>query len=472
MLRSITMTRLLPLLTAALVGLMAPPALLAQTPAPAGALAPAAVPAAYRAEADRLIDAALADSTGWSRLAELVDRFGPRLSGSESLEQAIDWILRGMSADDLANVRGEPAMVPRWVRGEESVTLIEPREAELAMLGLGGSIGTPDGGITAEALVVSSFEELAARAGGAAGKIVVWDVPFTSYGETVRYRTSGAVAAARAGAVASLVRSVASFSMNSPHTGMMRYDDDVRRIPHAAITVEDALMLHRMQERGERIVIRVEMDARDEGEVLSRNVVAELRGSERPDEVVVLGGHIDSWDVGQGAMDDGGGSVAAWEAVRLMKALGLQPRRTVRVVLWTNEENGLRGGRAYRDAHSDDLDDHVLAIETDSGVFDPIGFGFTGSDAAFDLVSAVGSLLERIEAGAIIRGGGGADIGPIMERGVPGMGLNVDGEKYFWYHHSEADTLDKLDPEEFARCVAALAVMAYVIADLPQSLPR
>ncbi len=471
MLRSLT-TRSFHMLLASLVTILAPAALTAQSPEPAAGIAPAAIPEAYRADADRLIDAALADTTGWSRLAELVDRFGHRFSGSESLEQAIDWILRGMAADGLENVRGEPVMVPRWVRGQESVTLMEPREAPLPMLGLGGSIGTPEGGITAEALVVSSFEELEARAGEAAGRIVVWDVPFTSYGQTVQYRTSGAVAAARAGAVASLVRSVASFSMNSPHTGMMRYDDEVRRIPHAAITVEDAMMLHRMQDRGERIVLRVEMDARDEGEVLSRNVVAELRGSERPEEVVVLGGHIDSWDVGQGAMDDAGGSVAAWEAVRLMKALGLQPRRTVRVVLWTNEENGLRGGRAYRDTHSDDLDNHVLAIESDSGVFDPIGFGFTGSDAAFDIASAVGSLLERIEAGQITRGGGGADIGPIMERGVPGMGLNVEGEKYFWYHHSPADTLDKLHPDEFAQCVAALAVMAYVVADLPQSLPR
>jgi carboxypeptidase Q len=444
-----------------------PTALAAQDPIP-----PSRIPEAYRADADRLIDAALADSAAWDRLAELVDGFGHRLSGSESLERAIDWILAEMEADGLENVRGEPVMVPKWVRGEESVRLVEPREAELAMLGLGGSVATPDGGITAEVLVVSSFEELDERAAEARGKIVLFDVPFTSYGQTVRYRTDGAVAAARAGAVASLIRSVASYSMNSPHTGMMLYQDGVERIPHAAITVEDAMMLHRMQDRGERIVVRLEMDARSEGDVPSRNVVAELRGSELPDEVVVLGGHIDSWDVGQGAMDDAGGSVAAWEAVRLMKALGLRPRRTVRVVLWTNEENGLRGGNAYRDAHEDDLDDHVLAIESDSGVFDPIGFGFTGSDAAFEIVSAVGRLLQRIDAGEITRGGGGADIGPIMREGVPGMGLRVDGERYFWYHHSEADTLDKLDAREVALCTAALAVMAYVVADLPQPLPR
>jgi carboxypeptidase Q len=187
---------------------------------------------------------------------------------------------------------------------------------------------------------------------------------------------------------------------------------------------------------------------------------------------VVLGGHIDSWDVGQGAMDDGGGVVAAWEAVRLLHRLGLRPRRTIRVVGWTNEENGLRGGNAYRDAHRGELERHVLAIETDAGVFAPQGFGFQGSDSAFALVQAIGPLLARTGAGAITRGGGGADIGPIMRDGVPGMGLNVDGTRYFWYHHSDGDTIDKLDPREMALCVAALAVMAYVVADLPEPLPR
>ncbi|UCF18756.1 MAG: M20/M25/M40 family metallo-hydrolase, partial [Gemmatimonadota bacterium] len=204
----------------------------------------------------------------------------------------------------------------------------------------------------------------------------------------------------------------------------------------------------------------------------SRNVIGEIVGWERPDEVVVLGGHIDSWDVGQGAMDDGGGSVAAWEAVRLMHALGLRPRRTVRVVLWTNEENGLRGALTYRDTHRDEIDNHVLAIESDAGVFKPLGFGFGGSDAAYEIVGEIGTLLDRIGAATVTQGGGGADIGPLMREGVPGMGLRVDGEKYFWYHHTEADTIDKLDPLEMARCVAAMAVMGYVVADLPERLPR
>ncbi len=431
-----------------------------------------AITTQYTDAANRLIQAAVADSAAYKRLGELVDRFGHRFSGSESLERALDWILDEMRGDGLENVRGEPVMVPRWVRGTESAALVEPRAMPLSMLGLGGSIATPPGGIEAEVLVVRSFEELEARAADARGRIVLFDVPFTNYGETVAYRREGAIAAARAGAVASLIRSVASGSMRSPHTGSMRYEEGVPQIPHAALSVEDAAMIGRMDDRGQRVVVRLEMRAQTLPDSESRNVIAELTGSEFPEQVVVMGGHIDSWDVGQGAMDDGGGSVAAWEALRLIREAGLRPKRTIRVVLWTNEENGLRGGNAYRDAHLDALDDHVLAIESDAGVFAPRGFGFTGSNAAFDLVRRVGRLLEPIGASSITRGGGGADIGPIMERGVPGMGLQVDGTRYFWYHHSEADTLDKLDPIEMAHCVAAMAIMAYVVADLPEPLPR
>jgi carboxypeptidase Q len=204
----------------------------------------------------------------------------------------------------------------------------------------------------------------------------------------------------------------------------------------------------------------------------SRNVVAELRGTEKPDEVVLVSGHLDSWDVGQGAMDDGGGVVAAWEAVRLMKKLGLRPKRTVRVVAWVNEENGVMGGRGYAQAHAAELSKHVLAIESDEGTFKPRGFGYGGPAAGLPAVKAVGALLARIDAGEVHAGGGETDIGPMMRAGVPGMGLDVDGTKYFWYHHTEADTLDKLDPHELALCVAALAGMAYGVADLPQALPQ
>jgi carboxypeptidase Q len=433
---------------------------------------PANIARAYRAPADRIIDAALADSSGFARLTELVDRFGHRFSGSESLEQAIDWILDAMRRDGLHAVRGEPVQVPRWIRGAESLRLVAPRTRDLPLLGLGGSIATPPDGVTADVLVVGSFAELETRAAAARGRIVLFDVPFTNYGETVRYRTQGAIAAARAGAVASLVRSVGPFSLQTPHTGAMSYADSVPRIPHAALTGEDAALLRRLQERGERVTVTLRMSARTLPDAESRNVVAELRGRERPDEIVVVGGHIDSWDVGQGAMDDAGGSVAAWQAVRLLQRLGLQPRRTIRVVLWTNEENGLRGATGYRDQHLAELDNHVLGIESDAGVFKPLGFGFTGTDQAYAIVQQAGDLLARIGANRIERGGGGADIGPLMQLGVPGMGLNVEGTRYFWYHHTDADTIDKLDAREFNECVAAMAVLAYVVADLPERLPR
>jgi carboxypeptidase Q len=427
----------------------------------------------YQPVADRIIAAATADSTAWNRLAELSDRFGHRLSGSESLERAIDWILAEMAKDGLPEVRAESVMVPHWVRGRESAELVAPVRRPLPMLGLGGSIGTPAEGITAEVLVVSSFAELEQRAAEAKGRIVLFDVPWQGgYGATVRYRSIGAVAAARAGAVAALLRSVTPYSQRTPHTGQTNYDSTARPIPFAAITAEDAALLHRLQQRGERVVVRLEMGAQLLPDAPSRNVVAEVPGTERPDEVVVVGAHIDSWDVGQGAMDDGGGSVAAWEAVRLLHRLGLRPRRTVRAVLFTNEENGLRGGLAYRDRYAAELARHVLAIETDGGVFRPKGFGFTGSDSALAIVRQVGALLAGIGADTVSRGGGGADIGPMMQRGVPGMGLSVDGPRYFWYHHTDADTVDKLDPRDMALCVATLAVMAYVVADLEEPLPR
>src|SRR3954468_11750925 len=307
-----------------------------------------------RADANRLIDAALGDSSAYNRLATLTDRFGPRLSGSRSLENAIDWILAQMKSDGLANVRGEPAMVPHWVRGEESATLVSPRATSLHMIGLGNSVGTPRGGITAPVLVVGSFDELTRRAAEAKGKIVLFDHPFPadkpgveSYREANVYRGGSPAAAAKVGAVGVLIRSISSFSIQNPHTGSTRYDSTLVKLPAAALSIEDAEMLHRMQDRGDKLVVTLKMSARMLPDAQSRNAVAELRGSEKPDEVVVLGGHIDSWDVGQGAMDDGGCSVAAWQAVKLMKQLGLKPKRTVRVVLWTNEENGGRGGRAY-----------------------------------------------------------------------------------------------------------------------------
>jgi carboxypeptidase Q len=424
----------------------------------------------YRDVADRIIDAATGDHDAYARLTELVERFGPRISGSSALERAIDWMIVEMEEDGLDNVDTDAVMVPHWVRGNESLEMILPWPRELPMLGLGFSVGTPPGGIRGEVLVVNSFEDLESRADEAKGRIVLFNVPFTTYGQTVRYRSGGAVAAARAGAVASLIRSVTPYSQQTPHTGNSAYEEGVPKIPHAAITVEDADLLQRMQERGERVEVMLKMEAQTLPDTPGRNVMAEIVGSEFPNEVVVFGGHIDSWDVGQGAMDDAGGVVAAWEAIRIMKELGLQPRRTIRAVGWTSEEQGRSGGPMYVENHADE--DHILAMESDGGVFKPSGFGFTGSDEAFDIIQEIGTLLDRIDSGTITRGGGGADIAALMATGVPGMGLSVDGTKYFWYHHSDADTVDKLDPDEVALCVATMAVIAYVVADMPQRLPR
>jgi len=340
------------------------------------------------------------------------------------------------------------------------------------MLGLGGSVGTPKDGIEADVLVVPSFEELRKRTAEAKGKIILFNVPFTSYRETVIVRRLGAVEAAKAGAVASLIRSVGPFSMQTPHTGNMAYEDGVRKVPHAALSLEDAEMLSRMAARGERIRIRLKMEAHTLPDGFSRNVIADLKGWEKPEEIVIVSGHIDSWDVGQGAMDDGGGCLAAWEAVRLMMKLGLKPRRTVRVVLWTNEENGIRGAKEYARRHAADLKNHVLAIESDSGVFNPTGYGFLGSAKGMETIQAVGKLLAPIKAGEIKKGCRGADVLKLIVGGVPAMHLEVEREKYFWYHHTDADTIDKLDRNEFNRCVASMAVMAYVVADLPEPLAR
>ena len=435
--------------------------------------APAAIES-YRPVAARLIEAAQADAFAHRRLAELCDTFGARPAGTARLESAIDWILAQMKQDGLTRVHGEEVTVPCWVRGPESLELLAPRSLPLRVLGLGGTVATPPEGITAEVLVVRDFEELHRRAADARGKIVCFTLPFTEYGSTVVIRTRGAIEAARVGAVASLVRSITPFSMQTPHTGMMQYDESaaVPRIPHAAITAEDAGFLQRLQDRGQAIRVRLMLRPESRPDAVSRNVVAEVPGRELPEEVVLVGGHVDSWDVGQGAMDDGGGCLAAWEAARLMLKLNLRPRRTVRVVLWTGEEIGLIGAKAYRKQHSAELDRHVLGIESDRGTFAPQGFAFTGSERAQPWMKGIGRLLEPIQAGQITVGNGGMDVMQLVEGGVPVMDLVVERTRYFWFHHTDADTVDKVDPKELSRCAASLAVMAYVIADLPVRLPR
>ena len=427
----------------------------------------------HRTNVDRLIKLAQGDTFAWNRLAELTDTYGNRLSGSENLTRAIAWAVETMKQDGLENVRTEKVMVPRWVRGSESLEIVDPARHVVPMLGLGGSVATPPSGVEADVLVVKDFDELTRRGAEAKGKVVLYNVAFAGYGQTNQYRTGGASAAARHGAVASLVRAIGPVGLRTPHTGNMTYAQDAPRIPAAAVSAEDADRMQRLADRGQRVRVRLRMEARFEADVESANVIGEIRGTEFPDEIVLVGGHFDSWDVGTGASDDGVGCVVTWEAARLLKVLGIRPRRTVRIVLFTNEENGLRGGNAYRDAYLKEAEQHVLAIESDSGVFAPTRLGFTGSSVARQMMSDIGALLAPLGLQDIGPGGGGADIGPIAQAGkVPMLAYQGDSTRYFTIHHTPADTIDRIAPEEVSKAAAALAVVTYVVADSVQRLPK
>ncbi|HEX5107964.1 MAG TPA: M20/M25/M40 family metallo-hydrolase [Vicinamibacterales bacterium] len=427
----------------------------------------------YRRDATRLIKAATSDDFAWRRLAELTDTFGARLSGSEHLAGAIGWAAAQMKADGLENVRTEPVMVPRWIRGRESAEIVDTLRHPVAILGLGGTVATPPGGLEAEVLSVGSFDELATRSAEARGRIVLFNVPFTNYSDTVTYRTGGARAAAQYGAVAALVRAVGPIGLRTAHTGSVQYAPGTTGIPAASIAAEDANRIARLGAGGRRVRLRILMEGRFEPDVESANVVAELRGRERPDEIVLLGGHIDSWDVGTGASDDGVGCIVTWEALRLMKSLGIRPRRTLRLVLWTNEENGFSGANAYLTRYASTADRHVFALESDSGVFAPATIGFSGDAAARATVTQIATLLAPLGVGGVGPSGGGADIGPIAEAGrVPTMAYLGDASRYFVIHHTAADTIERIAPEEVSKAAATIAVMSYVIAEMPERLPR
>lgn len=450
-------------------------------PAPAGSEAPskpATKPAPGKATAAWMNDAAekitkhvAGKHRAWDRLAELADRFGHRLSGSKALEQAIDWSLETMARDGLENVHREPVMVPHWVRGRESLAVVAPIAREIELLGLGGTVGTK-GKLTAPVVVVGDLDELDRRGAELRGKIVLVNQkmpPFdhdhdeSHYGTAVRPRGEGASRAAKHGAKALLIRSVTAVSLDTPHTGSLRYSDDAPKIPAAAITHEGAELLARLAAKGE-VKVQLSLGARTLPDVPSANAIAELRGREKPDEVVLIGGHIDSWDVGEGAADDGAGCLMAMEAALLLEELGLVPRRTIRVVLFTNEENGLRGAKAYFDAHGRET--HVAAIESDSGGGAPRGFSIASKDeAAVASIVRLAPLFRGLGADRIAAGWGGADISPLTDAGVLGIAVRPDSSKYFDVHHSPADTVDKIDPGHLERNAGALALLAYLLAE-------
>ena len=447
----------------------------------------------YRDAATRILAAARSDAAveaGFARLRHLTDEIGHRLAGSEALDRAIAWAAQVMKEDG-HDVRTEKVMVPHWVRGAESARMTAPYGKDLGILGLGGTVATPAGGVTAPVVVVTSWDELEAKKAEVAGKIVLYDVPMPAwseehgpgYGKVVGYRGKGAAEAAKHGAVGALVRSVTAHSLATPHTGAMSYEDGVAKIPAASITVEDAELIHRLVDAGEEVKVSLVLSGTMKPDAESANVIGELRGRERPDEIVVIGAHIDSWDVGQGAHDDGAGCVAVMQALRTLRTLGLTPRRTIRVVLFTNEENGLAGAGAYAEAHAAEIGEHVMALEMDSGGFAPIGLGFHDGvvgertpeqQARHDRIATrLGELirlLEPLDATRIIPGFAGADIAPLARGGVPALGLMMDSRTYFDYHHTEADTLDKVKPEDLAADAAAIAVIAYAIAEMPGRL--
>ncbi len=453
----------------------------------------------YKPAADKLIAASLADQEGYADLTFLCDHIGKRISGSEPLERAVVWSADTMRRLGLQNVTVQPVMVPHWVRGAESGSIIAPVSKPLHMLGLGMSAGTPPDGLTAPVVVVPDFAALdkLGRA-GIAGKIVVYNAPYVGYGRTVQYRVFGASRAAAYGAVAVLVRSITPLAMQTPHTGTLIYDKALPQIPAAAVSIEDALLLDRLSHESAPVTVHLAMQAHMEADASSANVFGEIPGREHPEQIVAVGGHIDSWDVGQGAQDDGSGIMGALAAVNVIHRLGLVPRRTIRVVFWVNEENGGRGGEAYRKALGIDWKNHVAAIEMDGGAETPVGFGYgvsgRGGVSAFtratrttappaaapglspaeqhslDLLQQIGALLEPVGASKITPGGGGSDIEPLMTAGVPGLGEMTTGAHYFDWHHTEADTLDKVDPTDFRKNVASMAVMTYVLADMPETL--
>jgi carboxypeptidase Q len=364
-------------------------------------------------------------------------------------------------------------MVPRWVRGHESAEIVDPPRHALEILGLGGTVATPPGGIEAEVLPVSSFDELRTRQADARGKIILFDAAYTNYSDTVTYRTTGARTAALYGGVAVLVRSVGPTGLKTTHTGSVTYAADQKKIPAAAIAAEDANRIVRLIQAGQKVRVHLVTSGMTLPDVPSANVIGEIRGRERPDEIVLLGAHLDSWDVGTGASDDGAGCVVTWEALRLMKSLGMRPRRTVRLVLWENEEHGLRGATAYADRYQSHAAKHVFALEADSGVFAPTALGFTGSESARQMMLKIGTLLAPLGLSEIGQGGGGPDIAPIALVGdVPTMAYLGDPTRLFLIHHTSADTVERITPAELSKAAAAIAIVTYAVAEMPERLPK
>lgn len=482
-----------PFARAALIAFLVPGSFSVGAAASSPSPTPSPTPILYSpqtlAELKKLQEAALTSDYAYRQVAHLCNNIGPRLSGSAQAQKAVEYVAGELKALGL-EVQLEKVMVPHWVRGAETAALVQfPGQAEkttqkIVLTALGDSVATPAEGLTAAVVVVRDFDELQSLGKEkVGGKIVVFNHAFDkqmaaegrggeAYGEAVVYRSDGPSAAGKLGAVAALVRSVGGAIYRLPHTGLTDYAKDAPKIPAAAITEEDADLIAALVPQGP-VRMHLVLTPQHLPDAPSYNVIGDLKGSEHPEQVVIVSGHLDSWDLGTGAIDDGAGVAVAMQAANLVRQLGLHPRRTIRIIAWMNEENGLMGGKTYDEEHAAEIANHFAAIETDGGADHPLGVYFAGKSELKDFLTPVAKVLQASGAGLLqSREGVGADIDPLRKRGVPNFSPIQDSRFYFNYHHSAADTLDKIMPRELAENAAINAVIAYALANLEQPLPR
>ncbi len=460
------------------------------TPTPSPAPTPARLSPATIADLARIRDAALNSDYALRQVAHLSNNIGPRLTGSAQAAKAVEYVAAELKALGL-EVQLEKVTVPHWVRGEETAALVQfPGQAEnttqkIILTALGGSVATPAEGITASVVVARNFDELQSLGREkVAGKIVLFDYHFDkqmaaeshggeAYGQAVVYRGDGATAAAKLGAVASLIRSVGGADFRLPHTGSTNYKEDAPKIPAGAVTAEDADLISALTAQGE-VKMHLVLTPQQLPDTTSFNVIGDLKGSEHPEDVVITSGHLDSWDLGTGAIDDAAGVAVAMQTANVLQQLHIRPKRTIRVLAWMNEENGLRGGKTYAQDHAADMAKQFAAIETDGGAGHPVGIHFHANAEVGKWLEPAARVLQESGAGIIAPSehSTGADIGPIDEQGVPTFAPMQDSRFYFNYHHTAADTLDKIVPRELAENAAVVAVTAYALANLEQPLPR
>jgi len=434
-----------------------------------------AIPAFAQSTAETIIARELQSSRAYETLSHLTDDIGARLTGSKGAALAVRWTTRQFREWGIP-VSNEPVKVPHWVRGREEAHLLSAANQNLVLTAIGGSVATPPSGITADVVEVDSFDALKTLGTSKLrGRIVFYNNPmdmdlvrahraFEAYRIAVAFRGAGASRAAEYGAKAIVIRSVGSASLRTPHTGALRYDPKQPKIPAAALTAEDAMLLHRLLARGKRVRMHMLLTPKTLPDVDSANVIAEIRGSEKPEEIVLIGAHLDSWDLATGAIDDGSGVAMVMETMRLLKEMNLRPRRTIRAVLFMNEENGSRGALQYAKDHGKEK--HIAAIETDAGGAAPTGFTTTLKGDALAALEGRTKPLAAVSSNRFeVAEEAGADIGPLTEAGVPGFGLVPEPLHYFDYHHTNADTLDKVDPKELSQDTAAIAALAWILAE-------